>query len=88
MKRILLSLLRGLLMGISVQHLLSMIISAHLKLGYYAALPMLEEPVGGELYAVMLEALICGVLGASIAVLTALHRGKPNRFAPNAHESP
>ena len=58
----------GFLMGIGIGHLISIGISMIWGNGYYAACePQLADAVGSQIYAVLLQAFLCGLLGAGCA---------------------
>lgn len=75
MKKTLRCALRGFLAGVALLYLASLALCAGLHLGYFMPyLASMPEKVGGELNAAALMALICGVLGALVAVLCRFFR--------------
>lgn len=66
-------LLTGMCAGIAAEHLLSYILSIHLRLGYYApCLVTLPEMVGGELNAMALQIGAFALSGGLAGIATAL----------------
>ena len=60
----------GFTAGIAVDYIAAMIVSFVLKLGYFMpCLASLPEKVGGEMNAVLLQAMICGFAGAAIGTV-------------------
>ena len=77
MKRFVLPALRGALIGVAAQYLLSIFISIRLRLGYLMAyIATLAEAVHGEMNAVVLEAALSACLGMGIALAAAFARQK------------
>lgn len=66
------AILRGILgfpIGIAIGYLSTILISLLEGQGYYSpCVPALAEAVGSEILAVLLQAVLCGLLGASCAV--------------------
>lgn len=80
MKKMLRCALRGFLAGVALLYLASLALCAALHLGYFMPyLASTPEKVGGELNAAALMALICGLLGALVAVLCRLLRRRARR---------
>ena len=60
----------GFTAGIAVDYIVAMVVSFVLKLGYFMpCLASLPEKVGGEMNAVVLQAMIFGIIGAAIGVV-------------------
>lgn len=77
MKQFILPALRGALIGIAAQYLVSIMISVKLRLGYLMAyIATLAESVHGEMNAVILEASLSALLGMGIALAIAFARQK------------
>lgn len=77
MKRFLLPALRGALIGVAVQYLVSIAISINLQLGYLMAyIATLAEAVHGEMNAVLLEATLSALLGMGVALAISFGRQK------------
>lgn len=77
MKRYLLNATLGALAGIAVQYLAAIVISTRLQLGYLMAyISPLAEALHGEMPAVMMEAVLSGLLGMSIALAISFARQK------------
>lgn len=77
MKRYLLNATLGALAGIAVQYLAAIVISMRLQLGYLMAyISPLAEALHGEMPAVMMEAVLSGLLGMSIALAISFARQK------------
>lgn len=69
------TLLCGALMGVGLQQLVSIGISARLHLGYYmACVATLPELAGGEIRAVVLQTGVCALAGAGTALALRLAR--------------
>ncbi len=68
--------LRGLLglpLGVAIGYGITIGISLVLADGnYWAAVPMLVEEMGSEIYAVVLQAGLCGLLGAAFAAMSVI----------------
>lgn len=59
----------GFLTGVVANQVVALAVSYALKLGYYMpCIASLPERVGGELNAVLLQMLVCGMLGASAGI--------------------
>lgn len=64
------AILVGALSGIALMHIAALIISYRLRLGYFLPYPAsLPEQVGGEMNAVLLQTLVCALLGAAAGVV-------------------
>ena len=75
MKRWIGCILRGALMGVGLQQLVAISVSAWLHLGYYmACITTLPEMAGGEIRAVVLQTAVSGLAGAGIALALELWR--------------
>lgn len=75
----------GLIAGVALEHVIALIISLALNLGYYSpCLVSLPERVGGEINAVLLQtglcALLCGVIGACSVFLGLKRTPKRTRY--------
>lgn len=70
--------LTGFTAGIALEYLVAIAVSWALNLGYFMpCLASLPERVGGEINAVLLQTMLCGLAGAAIGVGAALFtRGK------------
>lgn len=69
------ALAKGALMGVGVQQLLAMAVSARLRLGYFmACLTTLPEIAGGETQGVMLQTGASALAGAGMALALELWR--------------
>lgn len=82
MKRYLCAALRGFLYGVALQYLAAAVLSLVLRLGYLMLYPAgLPEMASGEIQAVLLMALPCGLVGAAYACLlqAARHAGHLHR---------
>lgn len=67
----------GFTAGIAADYIAAMIVSFVLKLGYFMpCLASLPEKVGGEMNAVLLQAITCGFAGAAIGIATVFLRMK------------
>lgn len=67
-KKILLRSMSGFPLGVAIGYLISIIISLIWAKGYYApCVPELAVMVGSEINAVLLQALLCGILGMGCA---------------------
>ena len=67
--------LTGFMAGVAVDYIAAIVTSFILKLGYFMpCLAFLPEQVGGEMNAVLLQAMICGLTGAAIGMATAVLR--------------
>lgn len=63
----------GFAVGIAVDYVAAMITSFVLKLGYFMpCLASLPEQVGGEMNAVLLQAMTCGLAGTAVGIATAV----------------
>lgn len=63
-KKIMLRAISGLPIGLSIGYLITIVISLIWADGYYAAcVPALAETMGNEINAVILQALLCAILG-------------------------
>lgn len=63
-KKIILRSISGLPIGLSIGYLITIVISLIWADGYYAScVPELAEKMGSEINAVILQALLCGILG-------------------------
>ena len=72
MKRFILPALRGALIGVAAQYLVSIVISVKLRLGYLMAyIATLAEAVHGEMNAVILEAALSALLGMGVGLASA-----------------
>lgn len=68
MKKVFQRALLGFPLGIAIGHVIEIIGSLFWGSGHYApCVPALVESVGSEVYAVMLQALLCGIVGAGFA---------------------
>lgn len=64
-KKIILRCVRGFPIGIAIGYLITILISLNRANGYYApCVPELTSAMGSEIYAVLFQALLCGLLGA------------------------
>lgn len=60
--------LLGFPMGIALGHVISVVVSLFWGNGYYApCVPSFVEAVGGELNAIILQTVLCGIVGAVFA---------------------
>lgn len=67
-KKILLRAAFGFPIGITIGYMITIIISLIWADGYYSpCVPELASAMGNEIYAVILQALLCGLLGASFS---------------------
>ncbi len=67
-KKIILRAALGFPIGIAIGHLITIFISLVWANGYYApCVPELIDVMGSEIYAVILQALLCGLLGIGFA---------------------
>ncbi len=67
-KKIILRAALGFPIGIAIGHLITIFISLVWASGYYApCVPELIDVMGSEIYAVILQALLCGLLGMGFA---------------------
>lgn len=67
-KKIILRAALGFPIGIAIGHLITIVISLVWANGYYApCVPELIDVMGSEIYAVILQALLCGLLGIGFA---------------------
>lgn len=78
------SLVHGAITGITIHHIVLMILSYAWDFGYYVpCIGTLTEPFGGELNAALFELILSGTIGAIIAGLINHHRNRkgsvPNR---------
>lgn len=65
----------GFTAGIAVDYIAAIIASYILKLGYFMPCPAsLPEQVGGEMNAVLLQAMVCGLAGAAMGIAAAFLR--------------
>lgn len=63
----------GLPVGIAMGHIITLIISACIADGtFYSVTPELAERMGNELNAVILQTVLCGVLGAGFAAASVI----------------
>lgn len=63
----------GLPVGIAMGHIITLIISACIADGtFYSVTPELAEKMGNELNAVILQTVLCGVLGAGFAAASVI----------------
>lgn len=63
----------GLPVGIAMGHIITLIISACVADGtFYSVTPELAEKIGNELNAVILQTVLCGVLGAGFAAASVI----------------
>ena len=63
----------GLPTGIAIGHIITLIISACIGDGtFYSVTPQLAENMGNELNAVILQTVLCGVLGSGFAAASVL----------------
>ena len=69
MKKKMLTALHGFTLGVTLQYTAAIIISQLKHLGYFmACITTLPEMLGGEIRAVGLQALICGLTGTGVAL--------------------
>lgn len=60
----------GLAAGVAINELIALAASYVLRLGYYMpCLASLPEQVGGELNAVTLQMILCGLVGMTVGIL-------------------
>ncbi len=68
--------LRGLVgfpIGVTIGHAITIVISLVWADGYYSpCVPELAQAVGGEIYAVALQAVLCGLLGTGFAAASVI----------------
>ncbi len=61
--------IQGMLMGVAVQYLAAIALSLFLRLGYLLPYPVtFAERFGGELNAVLVTTLACGLAGAAVNI--------------------
>lgn len=67
-KKVLLRSILGFPLGVAIGYLITIIISLIWAKGYYSpCVPALITMMGNEIYAVILQALLCGILGSGFA---------------------
>lgn len=67
--------LLGIPCGIAFGHMVAIILSLVLRLGYFMPCPVsLPEAVGGEMNAVILQTGLCGLLGSGLGAASLLWR--------------
>lgn len=72
--------LTGALAGIALMHITALAVSYRLNLGYFLPYPAsLPEQAGGEINAILLQTLVCALLGAGVGVALPFLRQKPWR---------
>ncbi|MDD3212262.1 MAG: hypothetical protein PHY64_01230 [Eubacteriales bacterium] len=75
----------GALGGIAIMHVAALALSYQLRLGYFLPYPaFLPEWAGGEMNAVLLQTLVCALLGAGVGVALKLLRQRPWRLGKRA----
>lgn len=65
--------LSGFLPGVAIGYLITILISVSLADGqYYPCVPELTAAVGSEIWAVVLQALLCGILGSGFSAASVI----------------